>query len=213
MKYTELQQYFKNQKIFSTKDLEIAFWHRYKNNLLNWLKKWYINKITKGRYYFNDKDLTQIEIYHIANRVYEPSYISLEYALNIYNIVPEWVFTITSITTKKTSILKSNIHNFSYRNIKKDYFFWYDILTTKTDGIYYKIATIEKAIIDYFYLNSQIKTKEDLYELRRNIDELKEQIDMKKFNKILLQYKQKSFLNRIKLFISFINSNDRYYHY
>ena len=118
-----------------------------------------------------------------------------------------------SITTKKTSTLKSNIHNFSYRNIKKDYFFWYDILTTKTDSIYYKIATIEKAIIDYFYLNSQIKTKEDLYELRRNIDELKEQIDMKKFNKMLLQYKQKSFLNRIKLFISFINSNDRYYHY
>lgn len=213
MKYIELQQYFKDQKIFSTKDLETAFWHRYKNNLLNWLKKWYINKITKGRYYFNDKDLTQIEIYHIANRIYEPSYISLEYALNIYNIVPEWVFTITSITTKKTSTLKSNIHNFSYRNIKKDYFFWYNILTAKTDNIYYKIATIEKAIIDYFYLNSQIKTKEDLYELRRNIDELKEQIDMKKFNKMLLQYKQKSFLNRIKLFISFINSDDRHYHY
>lgn len=213
MKYTELQQYFKNQKIFSTKDLETAFWHRYKNNLLNRLKKWYINKITKGQYCFDKKDLTQIDVYNIANKIYEPSYISLEYALNVYNIVPEWVFTITSITTKKTHTFKSEIHNFSYRNIKKNYFFWYNIESSKNHNNHYKIATLEKAIIDYIYLNPHIKTKEDFYELRWNIDELKKQINIKKFNKILSQYKQKTFLNRIKIFILYINSNDRHYQY
>ncbi len=213
MKFIELQQYFQNQKIFSTKDLNIAFWGRFKNNLLNRLKKWYIKKITKGWYYFNDNDLTQLEIYNIANRIYEPSYISLEYALNIYNIIPEWVFTITSITTKRTYFFKSKLHNFSYRNIKKDYFFWYNIVTIKKDNTYYKIATLEKAIIDYIYLNSHIKTNDDFYELRWNIDELKAHINMKNFNKILSQYNQKTFLNRIQVFISYINSNDRHYKY
>src|SRR3989338_6477780 len=38
--------------------------------------------------------------YFIANKLYQPSYISLESALSYYGIIPETVYCITSVTAK-----------------------------------------------------------------------------------------------------------------
>ena len=42
--------------------------------------------------------------FEIANYIYNPSYISLESALSYYGILSQFVYTITSITTKKSNI-------------------------------------------------------------------------------------------------------------
>src|SRR3972149_3438905 len=50
-------------------------------------------KIRNGLYALRD-DQPQEEV--IANRLYAPSYISFEYALNRYDIIPEIVYAVTS---------------------------------------------------------------------------------------------------------------------
>jgi len=211
MKYIDLQRKFIQQWIFSIKDLKTIEPNFSKNNLLTRQKKNYLWHLIKGRYYFKDKHFDTKNILQMANRIYEPSYISLEYALNIYNIIPEWVYTYTSITTKKTSSFKTNFWLFNYRHIKPELFFGYKII--KSNQNYYKIADIEKTIIDYIYLNTDKKDFEDFYEMRINIDELKQQRNKKKLLKYAKIIQQKTFQQRLTNFISFTESNDRHYQY
>src|SRR3989338_4096794 len=46
--------------------------------------------------------------YKIANKVYAPSYVSLDSALSKYDIIPETVYAITSVTTKATREFSDN---------------------------------------------------------------------------------------------------------
>jgi predicted transcriptional regulator of viral defense system len=118
----------------------------------NWQKKQYLIKLKKSLYVFSEKyRKTEINNEFIANFLVYPSYISLEYALNFYNLIPERVFTVTSITTKKTQNYNNNFGFFSYRSIKKELFSGYEFIKIQNYNIL--IALKEKALIDYFYFN------------------------------------------------------------
>src|SRR3989338_11587014 len=54
-------------------------------------------KLRNGLYALRSDTPHELEI---ANRLYGPSYVSLEYALGFYRLIPETVYTVTSITTK-----------------------------------------------------------------------------------------------------------------
>ena len=75
-----------------------------------------------------DNDLTDIDInedilFLIANKSYYPSYISLETAFSYYNIIPEIVYNITSITSKKTIEFNFQNSTFTYNKINSHLFF------------------------------------------------------------------------------------------
>lgn len=91
--------------IFSLRDIEIMFLNAnvgtIKNNLTNWLKKGYIARLKRDLYECVEPVLeSEIPDFYIANRLYTPSYISLETALSLYNIIPEIAAQVTSVTTK-----------------------------------------------------------------------------------------------------------------
>ncbi|HZQ05987.1 MAG TPA: hypothetical protein VFD70_05365 [Anaerolineae bacterium] len=85
----------------------------------------------------------------IANLLYRPSYISFEYALAFYHILPEMVYTVTSATTKPTRTFTVASKTFSYLTIKKEAFAGYS--PTQREGRTILIADPEKAVADYFY--------------------------------------------------------------
>jgi predicted transcriptional regulator of viral defense system len=85
----------------------------------------------------------------IANRLYAPSYISFEYALSRYGIIPESVYTITSATTRITREFIVNDKAFAYSRIKKQAYRGYK--TEKIGGVTVLIAEPEKALADYLY--------------------------------------------------------------
>lgn len=117
-----------------------------------WQKKQYLIKLKKGLYVFSEKyRKTEINKEFIANFLVNPSYISLEYALNFYSLIPERVFTVTSITTKKTQSYNNSFGFFSYRSTKKELFSGYEFIKIQNYNIL--IALKEKALIDYFYFN------------------------------------------------------------
>ena len=84
-----------------------------------------------------------------ANRLYAPSYISFEYALARYGIIPESVYTVTSATTRITREFIVNGKSFTYSRIKRQAYQGYKM--EKKEGTTILIAEPEKALADYLY--------------------------------------------------------------
>lgn len=89
--------------------------------------------------------------YKIANKIYTPSYISLDSALSKYDLIPETVYAITSITTKATREFTDDQTVYRYYRIKKEAFTGYH---KEGDTLW---ADPEKALVDYLYFVSQGK--------------------------------------------------------
>jgi predicted transcriptional regulator of viral defense system len=102
----------------------------------------------------------------IANRLYAPSYISFEYALSRYGIIPESVYTITSATTRITREFVVNNKSFTYSHIKKQAYRGYR--TEKIGGMTVLMAEPEKALVDYLYfVNLKRKTLNERLTIRK----------------------------------------------
>lgn len=106
--------------------------------------------------------------FEIANRLYQPSYVSFEYALQHYHMIPEAVYSITSATTKVTANFIAQEKSYEYFHIKREAYRAYRL--TKINDAAILIATPEKALIDYLYF-VDLKLKSFNERLRlRNID-------------------------------------------
>lgn len=117
-----------------------------------WVKKDYLIPLKRGLYIFSSQwRKIQPSVLFMANFLVLPSYVSLEQALGFYEIIPEKVTVITSVTTKKTKIFTNLLGSFEYRSIKEDLFFGFKKEIDKEEEFF--IALPEKALLDYFYLN------------------------------------------------------------
>jgi predicted transcriptional regulator of viral defense system len=88
----------------------------------------------------------------IANALYKPSYISFEYALAYYNMLPEMPYLVTSATTKPTRLFTTAYMSFAYYTIKPEAYIEYSLV--KKGAKSFLIAEPEKAIVDYLYFES-----------------------------------------------------------
>lgn len=124
-----------------------ALLHRYK-------KQEFILQLKRGFYVF--PDFLPPDVY-VANKIYTPSYISLEFALSYHGVIPEIVYEITSVTTKATRRFETLEKVFSYRKIKKVAYTGYEI--QKQQGLSFYMADAEKAFVDANYLRLKNKQK------------------------------------------------------
>jgi predicted transcriptional regulator of viral defense system len=121
-----------------------------KNNLLRWLSRGYIARLRRGLYELVDKGRTSaICDLYIANRLYEPSYISLETALSFYSMIPDIAAAVTSITTRPTRTFKNKYGTFFYRSCQKKAFQGYKLMLY--EGFKVCLADKEKTLVDFFY--------------------------------------------------------------
>lgn len=110
------------------------------------LKSGLFLKLRNNYYMLKDSHLP---LYVIANKLYQPSYVSLETALSHYGIIPEVVYAVTSVTTKPTREFKTPKSVFSYQRVKKSVFAGYSPVTI--EGHVVLLAEPEKALADYLY--------------------------------------------------------------
>ncbi len=202
MNYLDFQKQLKNFTIFSLNDIRKINPRFFRTRLSEWQKKGYIKKVIKGHYIFSDLLLQEQSLFEIANEIYKPSYVSLEMALAYHGLIPESVYGITSVSTLRTRHFKTPLAFFSYRTINPKLFFGYELI--QHNDHYFKIALVEKAILDYFYLRPQLKERQDFESLRLNKDVFFNKVDMKKFYGFLKKFEQKSFKQRIKSFLEYI---------
>lgn len=142
----------------------------HRQQLSDWQERGWIRPVAGGYYILADREINEGFLFMLANKIYEPSYVSLESALAYYSVIPETVMGVSSVSSRKTRQLDSKWGSFRYRKIKAEYLNGYKVV--KEGGVKYLMARLEKAVLDYLYLNSQIKTKEDFEALRWNRDEL-----------------------------------------
>ena len=117
--------------------------------------------------------------YLLAGSIYGPSYISFEYALSYYGMIPETVYVITSATFEKKKKKKyiTSFGTFTYRDVPSKAF-PLGISVLKEGDYYYRIAEPEKALCDKLYTLSPIGNTKDLLrvltqDLRIEIEELR----------------------------------------
>lgn len=114
--------------------------------LKTYTKKGLFIKLRNGLYSLSD---TPINHYLIANRVYQPSYISFETALSHHGMIPETIYSVTSATAKISREFTVAGVQYLYRKIKKDAYTGYTGILYNGHTVF--MAEPEKALLDYLY--------------------------------------------------------------
>lgn len=147
MKYLEILRKFKEKKIkyFSLQDFQEITGLKYNSArglLGRYKKRGLVVNPKQGFYYF--KDYAPDE-YFLANKLYYPSYISMETVLSTNGVIPETIYPIISITPKPTREFVVENKKYIYHKIKQEAFQGY----YKKEN--YLTADLEKAVADYLY--------------------------------------------------------------
>jgi len=197
MTYHQFRTALHGLTVFSTRDVAKLFPDFDSRRLVEWQQKGYLKKLVNKWYLFSDIAMDDFLRYRISNCLYRPSYISLESALSHYNLIPEGVYTIQNITTRKTILYETPIGSFQYRNIKSGVFFGYQV--DRINNLPVLMADPEKAILDFLYLTPRIKKMADMEGLRLNIAELNNNIDWGKLEKYAACFESAVLNKRIDL--------------
>lgn len=146
------------------------------NNYTRWERKGLIVRLRRGWFAFPECLTRAGFTEYAANRIYQPSYVSLHTALAFYGMIPEAVADITSVTTLKTSSFDSTLGRFCYQTLKPSLFFGFE-LKSLPDGRTVRMATPEKALLDLLYLYPAYDSADDMLELRLDDDFLESEFD------------------------------------
>lgn len=122
-------------------------------NIKRWLKTGDLVQLKKGMYvtggYIARLKNRDAYMEFLANKLREPSYLSMETVLQRHNMLSEAVYGWTSVTLKTKHIYKNKFGVFIYRNIKESLFDGFEIRTV--DGFDVRVASLAKALFDYLY--------------------------------------------------------------
>lgn len=162
------------------------------------LKSGVIKRVKKGLYVFgpeyNENPVCK-EV--LANLIYGPSCISLEYALSYHGLIPERVETLTSVTPKRDKEFNTPLGLFTYRYLAVDKYshgieqIWID------DQHPVLMASPEKALLDYvslkkIHISGSVEALVFLEEDLRIDTESRKKLSMKSLSKLNRFYQNKS---------------------
>ena len=102
----------------------------------------------------------------LAGSIYGPSYISFEYALACYGLIPETVHTITCATfeKKKKKRYDTIFGTFTYRDIPSEAF-PLGLKIVQEGKYFYRIAEPEKALCDKLYTMHPVANQREIFVL------------------------------------------------
>lgn len=141
--------------------------------LADWVRAGKVVQLRRGLYTLTSK--YQVESPHsylIANHMVQGSYVSLHTALSYYDLIPEHVAVVTSVTTGRPGHWENVYGHFSYQHIQPKMFYGFSYRQmTQTQWAY--VATPEKALIDLIYLTPQADSEAYIRALRlQNLDQV-----------------------------------------
>lgn len=129
------------------------------------LRKGEIIRVKKGLYIFGEQHRRAPYCRELlANLIYGPSYVSLEYALHYHGLIPERVETVTSVTCGRSRSFDTPVGHFSYRAIPlAAYMIGIDRIEL-ADGRAFLMALPEKALADRVVAErgSALRTQKEL---------------------------------------------------
>lgn len=127
----------------------------------------------------------------LANLIYGPSIVSLEYMLSYYGLIPEAVQNITSVTFKRPKNFITPIGSFIYRQVPKNYYHL-GIQRLKFNGGVFLAAGPERALADKIredrgnIFKNQKEAERYLFDDLRLDQEVFEKLDLAIFQELAL---------------------------
>ena len=127
----------------------LAAYRRPNDKISEWLADQSLIAVKRGLYVCNPSRTGQpLSLPLIANQLYGPSYVSLDYALSHYGLIPEAVYQITSVTTRRGKTYDTPLGRFSYERLPLRVYPLGIVSTRNQAGHYYLMASKEKALCD-----------------------------------------------------------------
>jgi predicted transcriptional regulator of viral defense system len=119
-----------------------------------------------------DSSAKIIPLEQIANLLYGPSYVSMEWALSFYGMIPERVHTVTSMTLGRSKEYSTPVGNFSYFTLSSERYSIGITQKQSTDFVGgFLIASPEKALVDTVFKTckhlDKNQLKDELLESKR----------------------------------------------
>jgi predicted transcriptional regulator of viral defense system len=138
-----------------------------------WVQDGKVIRIHKGLYTLAEPyRKVNPDSFYIANALKNASYVSLQSALSWYGMIPEFVPSVTSITTGRTQTIETPLGRFEYRHVSKKYFWGYEHVELK-NSLHAFLACPEKALLDLIYLTPESDHMAYLEGLRlQNFDQI-----------------------------------------
>jgi len=198
MNFIEFRETFYPLACFSIDQIYSAYPQFGRTNLTRWIRKGYIERLRQGYYTFPDYKSKRDFSLYFANRIYKPSYISLHTALSFYGIIPEGVSQITSITSLKTASFKNLFGDYSYKNVKEDLMFGYE-LKKMDENRSLMFATPEKALWDLLYLYPFYNSEKEMEELRLDEHYMREDLNVEMLISYNERFRSKALDRRTRL--------------
>ena len=137
---------FSHEMIYSLLEKSIS---NVNEKISNLVRNKELIRLKKGFYTFSKLYQTKpINLISVANTLYSPSYVSFDYALSYYGMIPERVSEVTSATSKNEKLFDTPIGRFSYKKVSPEaYSLGIDWIYDDVEGGRF-IATAEKALCD-----------------------------------------------------------------
>lgn len=93
----------------------------------------------------------------VANHLYSPSYVSCESALSYYGLIPESVYTLRSVTPKRSRVFTNKLGHFEYISAPDDYFYIGIQHMNIRESYAFLIASPEKALSDLIITTRKLR--------------------------------------------------------
>lgn len=156
-----------------------------------WVQDGKVIRIHKGLYTLAEPyRKVNPDPFYIANALKKASCVSLHSALSWYGMIPEFVPSVTSITTGRPQTIETPLGRFEFRHVSKKYFWGYEHVVLK-NNIHVFIACPEKALLDLIYLTPDSDHMAYLEGLRlQNFD----QMNQSRLSQFAQKYKSKKMM-------------------
>jgi len=205
MRFREFETRIRALPAFNLNDVRKLDPGFHRQQLNYWHNQGTIKPLAGGYYILADRAMDEMVLFMVANKIYEPSYVSLESALAYYEVIPEAVLGVTSVSSRKTKQYDTSWGVFSYRSVKPQYMIGYQVIDN-SPGNKFKIACLEKALLDYLYLHSDIQSIADFEELRWNRTQLHDVLDHSIFTRYINIFDKRALENRVNQFLEYLNA-------
>ncbi len=166
-------------------------------------KKGELIRLKNGFFVIADKikdDRTPYE--QIANVLYGPSYLSYEWALSYYGMIPEGVYVVTSACAVQSKSYTTPLGTFEYSFLSHARYVT-GVTQKENSAGNFLIATPEKALADLVHSKSKkLNSKElliDLVEARRIDEEVLKNLDKSHLTEIADNYRSAAVHNLINI--------------
>ncbi|MBE3135446.1 MAG: hypothetical protein IMZ55_18420 [Acidobacteria bacterium] len=154
MKFDELLGLVGDEPVFSSSLLGVVGVspQQARLQLVRWVNAGKLIQLRRGLYALN-RPFRKIEPHPflLANRIRKASYVSLQSALSHYNMIPEYVPVVTSVTTGRPEEVRTELGTYAFRHVRKPLFGGF-LNVTVAPGQSAFLATPEKALLDLIYL-------------------------------------------------------------